>query len=245
MSTQLTPANIARLVEHACAIEVSAEKEGCVTFTRSIDGRSGQDFLVAAMNTAPYYEKLARRVAADPRMPIFSYFPQALSHANENKSEKTVNFGILEVMFQAVYARLLTSDPEKVVDIMIALTKREQPLDVQYLLTAREMAWKSSRKEEKRDFNSAPFAHLNSVRAFYGALVDNFPANSSNHQWGAEFLNGLPAIRAYLSGLDKNPKYRESIEKTYRELHRDRPETKVGILADMAAAALFLRLSFN
>lgn len=241
---QLDPDEIQNLVTLAFALEPLAEKPGCTSRLVDLPGKPLSDFIITGINVGKFFRLHAQDTLANAEACIFTYFLAALKSANRYKSPKTLNFGLLEIMFPVVSARLHVASVDEVVDCTIQLMQRVSSADVRALIDARKEAWKSSQQEGKRAFDGKVFAHAVSPFAFYELLYAAYPKDSSNNQWAMQYMEGLPVLRQFLDGLLNTTDALASIARTYIHVVNDMPELKKGIIADMAAAALFIHYSF-
>lgn len=238
-----TPDDIQRLVVTAFTLEAIANKDECTTRYVDLPGKPLEDFLIAGINVGRYFRLLADDVEVEEnRIEIFRHFVPALGDSNANKSSKYVNFGLLEAMFATVAARLLSSSGYEAIEQMLKLFDREVPADVHYLLDARKLAWSTSTNIEKQNFDDAVFQDLPSVTSFYNKLSIAFGADTSNHQWAMHAHNRFPILQKTYDALQSNANILETVPIIHRSLRTEYPTTRIGILADYSAAAIFLRL---
>ena len=240
---KLTPDSIQDLVTIAFCLEPLSDKPGCTTRFVDLPNRPLTDFIVSGINAGKFFRFFAQDIIDGKDPDIFFYHPTALLSSNQFKSSKIVNFGLLEIMFPAVYARMHCDIRDGVVDALLDSVKKHRPTEVRHLCDARKIAWKTSEKSEKTTFTGDEFLHTTSVHEFYEALYSHYPSDSSNHQWAEQYRLGLPIVREALECLEKMPVLR-ALEVSYTSIHKAHPEWKVGIVADMCAAALFIHLSF-
>lgn len=240
MPPLLPPETIQDIVTTAFILEPLAEKPGCTTRTHDLPGKPLSDFLIAGINAAKYFRFLARDLENGTHTQIFAQYPAALQGSNLRKSPKTINFGLLEIMFPAVYARLHGAGREQVVDEMIASMQKISPADVAHLLHAREIAWLTSTNERKKQFDPDRYRSAQSPWTFYQLLHADTEPSQSSYQWAQEYFDGLPMIRALLDAFAQNP---DALLEVTAQMHVQRlhvqPDCKVGMIADMCAAAFF------
>lgn len=114
------------------------------------------------------------------------------------------------------------------------------------LLAARQIAWRTSNKPSKRDFDPSPYLGLPTVEAFYKKLMQDFPPDDSNYQWAEHALNGHYITRIFYKHMPKDVNgILTAIPEIYDVVREHYPNMKVGIIADHCAAAIFLRLSHS
>lgn len=239
----LAPDDVQDLVVMAFCLEPLADKPGCTTRFVDLPGKPLTDFIVAGINVGKYFRMLAEDVARNAEADIFGYYLPALQSANRLKSPKTINFGLLEIMFPAVHARLQCSNRAEVIDALLEGMRRERPRDVDQMIMARREAWKTSITPAKQGFTGAEFTAANSPYDFYMRLREELPSTDSGHQWAEQYVQGLPVLRDTLDELTQQEPL-AALAVAYTKATTHNPELKPGIVADMGAAALFLHLSF-
>lgn len=243
----LTPDQVQTLATIAFCLEPLAEKPGCTTRTVDIVGKPLTDFLIAGITVGPAIRRFAASVLADDRAPIFGEYCSALQMSTQYKSPKIISMGLLEIMFPVVYARLWCEERERVIDEVVSVMQRESPQDVVHLSDARKIAWQSSGDASKRAFDSAPFVSARSPWEFYERMHVLQDGPESSRQWAQEYFDGLPILRQVLdalSGITDAPAMIAATAHVHTAVVAARPTVKVGIVADMCAAGLFLHLTF-
>lgn len=243
--SNLTPSEVQQLVAKAFVLEAMSDKPGCTTRYEDLPGKPLQDFVIAGINSSAAFGDFAHDFIKDSTTPVFKYNVQALKISNTHKSTKFINFGLLEIMFPTVAARLTTNNPKKVVDEIIKLVKHAEPQDVQTLLATRQLAWSTSQNPSKTSFETAKYKEQQSVWDFYQALNQNFDEETSNYQWSQQFKEGLPLLRAFFDDYQQADELLNTTTSSFNRLRKENSNTSVGILADMCAAAMFLWLSFH
>ncbi len=242
--TTLSPGQVQQLVAKAFVLEAITDKPGCTTRYQDLPGKPLQDFVIAGINSSAAFGDFAQDFIKDKSTPIFKHNLQALKISNTHKSSKFINFGLLEIMFPVVAARLSTNDGDQVIDVLLELVKRTSPQDVKTLLATRKLAWSTSQNPHKTSFETRIFRQQ-SVWDFYMALNQISADNTSNYQWTQQFKDGLPLLRAFLQAYTKADEVLHTTTSTFERLRSGNPTVPVGILADMCAAAIFIWLSFS
>jgi hypothetical protein len=79
---------------------------------------------------------------------------------------------------------------------------------------------------------------------FYTKLRATYPVSSSNYQWAEQYYQELSIIRATVERLRQQDDILETLKSVYLDYKKQQPDLKMGIIADMCAAGLFLYLSF-
>lgn len=241
----LSPSEVQELVTKAFVIEAITDKPGCTTRYVDLPGKPLQDFIIAGINSSKIFRTFAEARNDDPTTTVFSHNLSALKSANKHKSTKYINFGLLEIMFPVVAARLETDKPDKVIDRVIELVKATTNADVKHLLATRRLAWSTSESPHKVGFQPDKYKNLDSVWDFYMAFNKDFPPESSNFQWTEQYKQGLPILKSFFDKYLEKGEILQSTTAIFRELKEANPKVAVGIIADMCAAAIFLWLSFS
>jgi hypothetical protein len=241
----LSPSKIQDIVTIAFALEPLSDKKGCTTRFRDLPGKPLEDFIIAGINASKYFRYFAEDLKKDSMTATFKYFPDALENSNHFKSPKTINFGLLEIMFPTVHARLLCDDKTVVVDKILEVLKINDSQDVEAQIEARKTAWKTSHNNSKKEFTGNEFVDSRSAYDFYMKMLDIYSPDNSSYQWATEFKGGLPTLTLALEQLSHPYKHMlEAIADAFHTTQRQKPDLRVGIIADMCAAALFLHLSY-
>lgn len=243
---KLTPEDIQVLVTKAFCLEAIADKKDCTTRYVDLENRPLESFVIAGINVGPVFETFAAdRLAGGTA--VFDRFSEALDTSNKHKSAKYVNFGLLEIMFPAVAARLQCHDPSKVVATMLEVMRRGSRDDVRAMVAARKKAWETSGKRAHKLSQIKEPGKAASPMGFYDTMTKTGIPNSSAVQWATHYMNGLPWVAAQLDYMQAHTDepLLDRIKNAFDPLREEYPGIKIGILADMSAAALFLHLSFQ
>lgn len=244
---QLTAEAIGLLVQRALVLEPLADKPGCTTRYEDLPGRPLESFVLAGVNVGPVFARFAGERLSGQEQRIFYHFRQALEEGRVHTDGKYVNFGLLEILFPAVAARLACDDPNRVVAKIIELMQQAPQSDVRELVAARELAWSTSDKREVKLKDLTPVVRAApNPYAFYGVLLAAEPHGSAA-EWATNYREGLPLLAQQFSSLRSQTKgtLLDKVKIAYDEVHRLYPDVRVGILADMNAAAIFLHLSYT
>ncbi len=241
----LSPHDIQNLVTKAFVLEAITDKPGCTTRFHDLAGKPLQDFIIAGINSSESFRLFAEQYYQNSSAPIFSWNLHALQYSNQHKSSKYINFGLLEILFPTVAARLKTEEPSEVIEKIIWLIKETSNDDVQYILETRQFAWSTSVNDLKTEFDHKKYSPSASVWEFYGRMRQDFPSDHSNHQWADEFYNGLPILRQFFDAYMSCDRILDTTTQTFKQVRTENPEIRIGIIADMCAAAIFLWLSFS
>lgn len=237
---------IVSLVGISFALEALFEKEGCTSRVLDLPDKPLEDFIIAGINVLPAFQKTIADIEHGKLQHSFAYFPEALHMANQFKGPKTVNFGLLEIMFLTVHAALTKNADQDTLQRMDQLLHENGSAAVKSLLEARKIAWNTSINDTKKSFPAETYQDAKNVHTFYTALQNDYPADHANHQWAHHALHGHPILQRYTALLPNNIYDMKRETKTiHATVTQEFPEIKIGILADMFAAAIFINLFHN
>jgi hypothetical protein len=243
---KLTSKAVGLHVQRALCLEALADKFGCTSRYADLPGRPLEDFIIAGINVGPIFEEFATDWLSGNETRLFHRFIDALQASNHHKSDKFVNFGLLEILFPAVAARIVTDDWRQAAPKMIELIKQAPKSDVAAMVAACALAWSTS---EKRDAKMADLTPA--VRSapnpydFYLEMIKGKPHGSAR-EWVENYEQGLPLLCDQLAIMQEHPDVPilNRVKEAYEPVRAANPDIRIGILADMSAAAIFLHLSY-
>ena len=246
---QLTPQRVRQLVEISFVLEPLLNKKDCTTRYLDIPGKPLHDFVISGINTGAVIEEYAHSVLVEGKSQMSSHFPKAVEVSNAYRNKKFVNVGLLEFMFVTLKTRFDSPSLEIALNNYIPTLKNTTKEDVLNNLKGFRVAIKTSKNREKVNAaknNYEYFKTANNLYELYMLVSERFPdPNSSGYQVAEQYLNGFTIISKYVLEIDESTGLIKSIENTYDKLHKEQPNMKVGILADLAASAIFLYLSYQ
>jgi hypothetical protein len=201
MSAVLSPEDINDLVVKAFTLEALTDKPGCTTRYQDLPGKPLQDFIIAGINSSRFFASLARNLEKDPESPIFRYNLDALKASNKHKSTKYINFGLLEIMFPVVYARLKTNERHGIVSEIVEAIKATTNEDVRSLLDTRALAWSTSNTVHKIGFDVDKYKKLGTVWEFYMALNEDFDEETLTFSGLSSIKKDYPFLKPSLMAI--------------------------------------------
>jgi hypothetical protein len=243
---KLTDESVALLVQKAFVLEPLADKPDCTTRYIDLPGRPLENFVLSGLNVGPVFRRFSEEHLSQKEPRLFHHFAEALTEGSKHTSGKYSNFGLLEIMFPTVAARLVCNDPDAVVATIIMLMKRAPASDVQEMVRARELAWSTSEKRDAKLADLTPEVRsASSPYAFYERMVAGEPHGSAA-EWVANYQQGLPLLAEQFDSMRRSNdgSVLDKIRDAYAVVRDKHPDIRIGILADMSAAAAFLYLSF-
>jgi len=251
MKLTAKPEEIQRRITLALVLEPLADKPGCTT--RYVDLSPEHklvDFETAAVNAAPYFGELARRIQrTKTQPPFYDLCYQALAGSTKNlKNEKYLNFGLLEVLFPLVLAEQIYGGKGAVVcRNVIKVLKQSGPKDLVYKDLTRNLAWSTSRNRAKQELQQLKLQIQTS--SLYDEYLRNIPDRraaglKTSVLWLEQFVLGLPVLQAMYGSAKKRVGKAgliAAMELAYKVGMKKIP--KRGIIADYCAAVAYLLLA--
>ncbi len=242
----LKPEAIQDLVTKAFILEAIADKRDCTSRYNDLPGKTLEDFIMAGINAGPFFAKVAREQTSGS-LEIYKYLLPALKASNVHKSHKYINKGLLEIMFNVVAARLSQNDPEKVVMEINRLLSKAPKSDSEALVAIRREGWSTSTNPQKLAILDLPqLLASRSPFEYNETLYSLLDHDSASWQWGNEAHRDWPLLQIIFENLiqSNNKSLLDKISGAFNPVLADYPKIRIGILADMCAAAIFLYLSF-
>lgn len=244
-----SPGIIRKLVEIAFAIEPLLIKQDCTTRLEDLPGKTIYDFILSGLNVGSVFEDYARSVIKENNTELFSHFQKAVDVSNEYKHKKLINIGLLEFMFIGVKARIISGNLDECLQNLKVVCINSNNKDVLNEYEVFVKALSSSKNSEKKAIwmeTYKKFIGYENIYEYYIHARNAFPdISTANYQVANEYVEGFPMIQKYITNIDEELGLIKSIENTYDLLHREKPEIKIGILADFSAVAIFLYLSYQ
>jgi hypothetical protein len=235
------------LVQKAFVLEAIADKPGCTTRYKDLEGKPLEDFIIAGLNVGPSFEAFAKRWLDDPKEnEIFSHQLRALKVSTTHKSAKFISMGLLELMFPFVAARIRCDDPGKVIDVAHDLLAQAPRADVEHLIEVRKYGWaRSKNKEAKLKELKTDVVESKNPGEFYTRFLNHQELVPAAYQWGKHYADKHPFIRQQFEYLQNSSgPLLDRIREAFIPMQKENPDIKIGILADASAVAIFLHLSF-
>lgn len=245
--SKLSVGDVTSLVAKAFCLEAIADKTDCTGRHVDLPDRPLEGFIVAGINSSLSFADFAKSRYKGSKS-VYSHYVDALKASNKHKSQKYVNFGLLEIMFPVVAARLLCKDPKKVVKTINSVLSSGTSEDVTEMLNARKTAWSTSKNPQKNAFEyQKPIADASSPADFYQRILEHGRTHTSSMQWVEQYEEDWPLLQQMFDGLQdsQEPAILDRITSVFNPIREKNEDVRIGILADMCAAAIFLHLSFR
>ncbi len=241
---------VQNLVAKAFCLEAIADKRDCTGRHKDLPGKPLEDFVIAGINSSRYFHDLAVDRQNGSKQ-IYTHYSAALKASNQHKSPKYVNFGLLEIMQAVVCARLDCNKPGQIIATLQKVLDGGTKDDVKNMMKARKIAWSTSTSSEKYNLRlsleTSVAKSATSPADFYQTLRTNLELDNSSRQWVDQYRTDWPILKELFDGLmsSKEPLVLDRITSVFNPLREKHQNIKIGILADMCAAAIFLYLSFT
>jgi hypothetical protein len=241
--------DIRRLSEITFVLEPIIDKKDCTTRFKDLPGKPLADFLIAGINVGETLEDYADSVIKDGNNQIYSHYVKALKESNKFKAKKYINLGLIEVLLVVIQARLTFKNLDQALNGFIKLLKNSPKQDLQNYQNAFHLAWATSKnriKQERLIAFDEISSKANNMYERFLQITKSFPEpDFSSYQVSLEYVKGFPTIKRFISEIDEDKGLISSIQDTFNALHEEDPIIKVGWLADLSAAAIFLYLSYQ
>jgi len=245
---EISPQQVRQTAEIALVLEPILDKADCTTRYQDLEGKPLTDFLIAAINVGSVIEDFADSVINKNNKRMLSHFAAALRASNDYKNKKYINTGLLHFLFITIYVRLNSVSLEEALKNYIPIMQAGTKQDIADLEAGFEVGWSTSKS--KQDWYKTVIKIGGEANNYYerqqmlnAQLTKDSPPSS--YPVTKEAMDGFPIVSKYIHGIDEEKGIITSFEETYNDLHKKDPELKVGILADLAASALFLYLSYQ
>ena len=241
---------VQRQVTLAMVLEPLPEKEGCTTRMKDLSKETSlYNFQTTAVNTGSYFHELAKRAEAAGGQPeLFEdLFYQALSNSLRSiNSVKFITYGLLELMFPFVVARLVTKgDGVSVCKAIPQILKSSSQKDAEYLDKTRSLAWSTSKKAYKKNFTEMVggknlYEHYS--RNLVLAKEIDFKTSAI---WIEQLLAGMPLLQKMYLEAKKAVQSKEPnlnyISRIYKMAETEFPSQ--GARADYTGIVLYLLIA--
>lgn len=244
----LTAQEIRTLVEICFCLEPLLNKKDCTTRYDDLDGKPLYDFIISGISPGVVFEKYWTSLESENKQ-IFSHFKRALKKSIFYRHKKVINVGLIEFMFVVLRARHENNSIDKALNSLANLIKRDNPQDVLDYVDAFNFARTFSNNEYKKELQETIEKDSKNIKNIYDLMLYTkskcSDSSKSAYQVSNEYLKTFPILNRYISEIEEEKGILQSIENSYNQMHKEDPNIKIGILADFAASAMFLYLSYK
>ena len=260
------PAETARHVMLACALEPLSEKSGCTTRSTNVSRHLKLEyFITGAINIGRSFEDLAlycqRDLVLDRQRPepergvlginrpIYQYAYFAQMDSMRNRSGGRINQGIIELLIPIVASQYMYDKKYKLTTVELLgytkeLLKCTSKTDVRNLVLMKRLAYKMSCYLDRR---VARRPDAKTIYDYYELELDS-STNSTSKAHNREFISGFSTVKAMHDSIMNSGEktFIRKIEEAYQVgiIGHDLDVGR-GFLADCIAVAIYLVLSQN
>ncbi|MEK6874377.1 MAG: hypothetical protein AABX52_01355 [Nanoarchaeota archaeon] len=240
---RITPREIRRHVQLACVLEPVAEKEGCTTRSTNLSKYQKLEyFLTAGVNIGDAFEDLAHRIYNNG-FPCQTYdlCYRAQADSKKNRRGGRINQGIIEFLFPLVISHVSyqLSSPHDIIQAVPAILNKTMPEDTLWLQKMQNLAFEMSGYSHR---TFAPQEDTNILSYYKRRLKDSIKPSDTYHNH--EIVTNYPTLRFMIEQLSccSTDSLSQSMQYVYNEVHRKKPEMPLGIIADLTACLIYLKL---
>lgn len=244
LEEKLTPREIRRYVQLACVLEPIAEKDGCTTRLKDLcEYQKLEYFLTAGVNIGDAFEDLAHRIY-DRGFPCqtYDFCYRAQADSKKNRRGGRVNQGIIEFLFPLVISQVANqyTDANKIIVGVPPILERTTPEDTIWLQRMQNLAFEMSGYYQ-RTFAIQDDANILSY--YKRRLEDSVKPSDKYHN--QELVANYPTLRFMIERFSacEIASLSKSLQFIYNEVHQKEPDIPLGIIADLTACLIYLKLS--
>ena len=141
-------------------------------------------------------------------------------------------------------ARIRSKNAQEAIDVIPEVLQAAPKSDLEAMLIARTVGWRTSEKAAKREFQVDDYMHCTSPWQFYVERPEGQDPAKAIYQWSHEMTDGMPVLRMWFEHMPSQPEeILAHVKERYPQVVERYPLIRKGIVADMCAGAIFLRLS--
>ncbi len=244
LEEKLLPREIRRFVQLASVLEPISEKEGCTTRRSNLNEfQKLEYFLSAGVNIGDAFEDLTTRIYS-VGFPCGTYdlCYRAQADSKKNRRGGRVNQGIIEFLFPIVISQVSNQDKDEIsiLDNVPKILENTTPEDTIWLQRMQNLAFEMSGYYHR----TFPIRKNENVLKYYQNRLKNSVKPSDKYH-NIEITTNYPTLRAMFSDLSRcnNMPLSESMELVYNEVRLNKPDMPTGIIADLTACLIYLKLS--
>ena len=237
----ILPREVRRYVQLASVLEPIAEKNGCTTRSKDLcEFQKLEYFLTAGVNIGDAFEDLASRL---PGFPCLTYdlCYRAQADSKKNRRGGRTNQGIIEFLFPLVISQISNNltDPNQIIEQVPYVLENTSSRDVFWLQRMQNLAFEMSGYYH-RTFSIGEDAN---ILSYYQRRLDNSLSYSDQFH-NREIVVNYPTLKYMLKVL---PNYEvaplsKSMQDVYNKVRKEQPEMPMGIIADLTACLIYLKL---
>lgn len=246
LADKVTPRDVRRCVQLATVLEPLAEKNGCTTRSKDLcKFQKLEYFLTAGVNIGDAFEDLTHRIY-DKGFPCQTYdlCYRAQADSKKNRRGGRVNQGIIEFIFPLVISQVASqhTNINKIVNGVPVVLENTTPEDTIYLQRMQNLAFEMS-GYYYRTFSIKKDAN---ILSYYQRRL-NGSIKPSDKYHNHEIVANYPTLRFMIEILSNYKGYSlsKSMQCIYDKVREEQPEMPTGIIADLTACLIYLKLIEN
>ncbi len=241
---RISPRDVRRYVQLASVLEPISEKDGCTTRTKDLcQYQKLEYFLTAGVNIGDAFEDLATRIYTTGfPCQIYDICYRAQADSKKNRCGGRVNQGIIEFLFPIVISQILNpgSDEREIIHRVTSILEGTSPQDVIWLQKMQNLAFKMSGYYHR----TFPIVENANILSYYKKRLEDSVKPSDKYH-NEEITDNYPTLLFMLEecSKSKNPSLSTSMRLVYDGVKQNKPEMPTGIIADLIACLIYLKLS--
>jgi len=237
----ITPRDVRRYVQLASVLEPIAEKNGCTTRSKDLcEFQKLEYFLTAGVNIGDAFEDLASRL---PGFPCLTYdlCYRAQADSKKNRRGRRTNQGIIEFLFPLVISQVSNNltDPDQIIGQVPYVLEKTSSKDAFWLQKMQNLAFEMSGYYH-RIFS---ICEETNILSYYQKRLNNSVSHSDKFH-NQEIVANYPTLEymlRILTNYEVAP-LSKSMQYVYDKVREEQPEMPTGIIADLTACLIFLKL---
>lgn len=244
LEEKISPRDVRRYVQLASVLEPISEKDGCTTRTKDLcQFQKLEYFLSAGINIGEAFEDLATRIYTTG-FPCYTYdfCYRAQADSKKNRRGGRVNQGIIEFLFPIVISQISnqSSSEIEIINDVPNVLEQTTPQDTIWLQRMQNLAFEMSGYYHR----TFPIEEHANILSYYKKRLED-SVKSSDKYHNEEINNNYPTLQFMLEEHSKsdNPILSSSMQLVYQKVRQDKPNMPTGIIADLVACLIYLKLS--
>jgi hypothetical protein len=244
LEERILPRDIRRYVQLASVLEPVSEKDGCTTRTKDLcKFQKLEYFLSAGINIGDAFEDLASRIYST-EFPCQTYdlCYRAQADSKKNRRGGRVNQGIIEFLFPIVISQISnqSSNEKEIIGGVPNVLENTTSQDTVWLQRMQNLAFEMSGYYH-RTFLITENAN---ILSYYRKRLEDSVKHSDKYH-NEEIVNNYSTLRFMIDELSQTdyPSLSGSMQFVYDRVRQTKPNMPTGIIADLTACLIYLKLS--